>query len=136
IARDLMAEASNLGLECWAAETHVLSVDQWNVLGKLATAGRLVEGLRLIKDDAEVAALSKACEISTRALERLWQEPLRGRSEKELALRLEILMREGGADDRAFDTIVATGTNSAIPHHQPTERRVAEGDFLKIDFGA
>ena len=45
-------------------------------------------------------------------------------------------MTDHGADARAFDTIVASGPNSAIPHHQPGERRVGEGEFLKIDFGA
>jgi Xaa-Pro aminopeptidase len=45
-------------------------------------------------------------------------------------------MREYGADDIAFATIVASGPNSAIPHHEPTDRELKSGDFLKIDFGA
>lgn len=49
---------------------------------------------------------------------------------------LEHKIRELGANDVAFETIVATGANSAIPHHEPTDRAISHGDFLKIDFGA
>lgn len=136
ISRRFIEEAKSFGLRGWAAETHVLSVDNWKGLGELPGARQLVEQLRLTKDVYEIAALRSACEISTKALEQLWNEPLQGQSERDLALRIETLMRERGADDRAFDTIVATGPNSAIPHHEPTDRVVAAGDFLKIDFGA
>jgi Xaa-Pro aminopeptidase len=57
-------------------------------------------------------------------------------SEREIAQHLEYTMGQLGADDKAFDTIVATGSNTAIPHHQPTGRIVESGDLVKIDFGA
>jgi len=136
ITRDFAGEVEKLGTDAWAVETHVLSVDEWRTLGERTSAGKLIEELRLIKDEVEITALTQACEISARALERLWAEELVGRTEREIALRLENLMRELGADDRAFDTIVASGPNSAIPHHDPTSRRVERGDFLKTDFGA
>jgi Xaa-Pro aminopeptidase len=56
--------------------------------------------------------------------------------ERELALDLEIAMRRAGADDRAFDTIVAFGEHAAEPHHHPSDRPLARGDVVKLDFGA
>lgn len=136
VARDLIGSARKHGLEGWVAETHRLTVDQWRSLGEPAAAGTLVEDLRIVKDASEVAALRRACEVSVESITALWSGPLEGRSEREIALRLEHLMREHGADDRAFETIVAGGPNSAIPHHQPGNRILAAGDLLKIDFGA
>jgi Xaa-Pro aminopeptidase len=59
-----------------------------------------------------------------------------GQSEIAIRNTLEQQMREYGADDIAFASIVASGPNSAIPHHEPTDREIQSGDFLKIDFGA
>ena len=59
-----------------------------------------------------------------------------GMNELEIARLLELIMGRHGAADRSFDSIVATGPHSAIPHHQPTLRPIAAGDLLKIDFGA
>lgn len=96
----------------------------------------VVEKLRVIKDAYELEMISKACEISTQALSELpkWLTP--GVTELEIAFQLEQQMRRLGADDKAFETIVAGGLNSAIPHHEPTTKVVEVGDLLKIDFGA
>ena len=59
-----------------------------------------------------------------------------GRTEKEVGRELESLMLDHGADGVSFETIVAAGANSAIPHHRPTDAVLAAGDFVKIDFGA
>lgn len=125
-------------------ETHVLSVDSYDALtgllserGYAATSlGRGVEELRVVKDEQEIAALTRACEISTLALAGLLAGPVAGRTERELARDLEWRMFEHGAEAVGFDTIVASGPNSAIPHHSPTDRVVERGDLLKIDFGA
>jgi Xaa-Pro aminopeptidase len=58
-----------------------------------------------------------------------------GCSEKDLALQLEIIARQAGADQLAFETIVAAGKNSALPHAKPTKRKIRKGDFIVIDFG-
>lgn len=103
----------------------------------LATTG-LVEGLRAIKDEDEIELLRRACGIADEALATLLvREGIRpGRTERQVARELEWLMFEGGADGIGFETIVATGPNSAIPHHRPTEAVLADGDLVKIDFGA
>ncbi len=59
-----------------------------------------------------------------------------GRTEREVGLDLDERMRRLGASDPAFETIVAAGENSAIPHHRPTARPLRNGDLLKLDFGA
>lgn len=98
--------------------------------------GRAVEQLRTVKDDDELAALAQACTVSCLALEELLAGPLLGRTEREVARDLEARMQAHGADGIAFDTIVAAGPNSAVPHHRAADREVQAGDLLKIDFGA
>jgi len=95
-----------------------------------------VSRLRQIKDADEIAALEQACRISTDALSELTAQIRVGMNELEIARLLELIMGRHGAADRSFDSIVATGPHSAIPHHQPTLRPIAAGDLLKIDFGA
>lgn len=123
-------------------ETHVVTIDALRGLEsdhpdvESLSLGRAVETLRVDKDDAELAAIAEACAISCRALEALLESGLSGRTEKDIARDLEGRMYDGGAEAVAFDTIVASGSNSAIPHHRPTDRVVGRGDLLKIDFGA
>lgn len=143
ITRDLLGEAAaRMPGGTWASETHDLSVDAHARLVErtpgvaLVPAGRLVEALREVKDAAEVESLRRACDISTRALESLISGPLVGRTERAVARDLENTMIELGAEAIAFETILAAGENSAIPHHSPTDRVLADRDLLKIDFGA
>lgn len=96
----------------------------------------IVEKLRVIKDADELEKIERACAISIAALEELTKTNPRNLTERQYALQLERLMIDHGAEAIAFETIVASGANSAIPHHQPTNRVIAEGDLLKIDFGA
>ena len=97
-----------------------------------------MEALREVKDAGEIALLRLACEAADAALEQLVSGGgLRpGRTEREVGRELEALMLEHGADGPSFETIVAAGANSAIPHHRPTDAVLAAGDFVKIDFGA
>lgn len=143
IDRDLLRSATDtVRGGTWGLETHTLSVDEHTRLVELgptvtwSSAGRVVEGLREIKDETEIGSLRRACDISTRSLELLLAGPLVGRSERQVARALEQRMFELGAEAVGFDTIVASGENSAIPHHEPTDRVLVEGDLLKIDFGA
>lgn len=95
-----------------------------------------VENVRIVKDSFEESFIREACQISDAALESLLPRICVGMTEREIAWALEREMLERGAESLAFDSIVAGGPNSAIPHHQPTDRPLASGDLLKIDFGA
>jgi Xaa-Pro aminopeptidase len=129
-------------------ESHVVTVDGYDALSaalgdaggttELVRASQTVEALREIKDAGEVALLRLACEAADAALADLIDRGgLRpGRTEREVGRELEALMLDHGADGVSFETIVASGANSAIPHHRPTEAVLAAGDFVKIDFGA
>ena len=101
-----------------------------------ATLGPVIEGFRAVKDSVEIAALERACTITAAAFAALAGEIRVGDTERGLARRLEQLFGEGGAEDRAFPSIVASGPHSAIPHHEPGGRRLAAGDLLVIDAGA
>ena len=107
-------------------------------LTELVRAAGTVEALREVKDAGEIALLRLACEAADAALADLVERGgLRpGRTEKEVGRELESLMLDHGADGVSFETIVAAGANSAIPHHRPTDAVLAAGDFVKIDFGA
>lgn len=105
---------------------------------RLVRAPRLVEELRQVKDETEIDALRMACAAADRALADLIEHGgIRpGRSELEVARELESRMRDHGATGPSFDTIVAAGAHSAIPHHRPTDAVLAHGDLVKMDFGA
>ncbi len=101
----------------------------------VATAG-LVEGLRLVKDAGEIARMARAAAIADAALGEVRPMLADGTTEQELALALDTAMRRLGSEDRAFETIVASGPNAAKPHARPSERRIEKGDPVVIDFGA
>lgn len=142
VSRDLHTSLLDEFSGVLGVETHALSVDQHSALAqhtpdaRLVSSGRLVEALREVKDDEEIAALRQACDISVAALTALIDGPIVGRSERELARDLEWGMLQLGAEAIAFETILASGPNSAVPHHRAGDRVLQRGDLLKIDFGA
>jgi Xaa-Pro aminopeptidase len=96
----------------------------------------LVESLRTVKDEDEIAAIRRGAQITTTALEQFVQEPFVGRTERELAWRLEALVREFGAKRLAFEIGLGAGQNGALPHAEPGDRRVETGDAVVVDLGA
>ena len=121
-------------------EPYALSYAEWDILGtaglELVPRHGLVEALRAVKDEGELAAIRRAGEVTSRAYDRFAEETFVGRSERELAWRLDDLFRELGADGPAFETIVASGPNSARPHARPTDREVQAGETVVVDAGA
>lgn len=97
--------------------------------------GNELKLLRACKDRNEISLMKKAAEISSAAILALSSEIQAGCSEKDLALNLEMIARRFGADQLAFETILASGENSALPHARPTDRKIKRGDFIVIDFG-
>jgi Xaa-Pro aminopeptidase len=129
-------------------EARSLTVAAYDVLQAVARERRrpvslrttldVVENVRAVKDDTEIDALSRACAVADQALaDLIGAGGIRaGRSERAIGLDLDQRMRELGAEDPSFETIVAAGSNSAIPHHRPTQALLKVGDFVKLDFGA
>lgn len=125
-----------------AVEEHVLTVRRYRELAetlpspRLVDAGRVVEQLRLVKDDTELEELGVAAHLADQALGELLESILVGRTERHLALELERRMVDHGAEGTAFPVTVGTGVNSGLARHRPTDRRVEEGDFLTVALGA
>ena len=111
-------------------------VDMRGLLADVVLMGGLVEELRMVKDDGEIAALGAACAITARAMLDIAGEIGAGWTEIAVARRLEQRFGELGAEDRSFATIVAAGEHSAKPHHRPTTRPLGPGDLVVIDAGA
>ena len=103
---------------------------------ELVPSSGLVEKLRQVKDDAELDHMARAAAVADDALAEVLPMVSEGRTEAEVALALDSAMRRLGAEESAFETIVASGPNAAKPHARPSERRLERGDPVVIDFGA
>ena len=101
----------------------------------LKSVGNLVEAVRQVKDSAEIATMCKAGKIAKKALDNILPKIYSGIKEIELAAMLDYEMKKSDASP-AFETIVAFGSNSAMPHHRPTDRKLKKNDMILIDFGA
>lgn len=102
----------------------------------LVPAGGLVEGLRAIKDAAEVTRLKAAAALADTALQEVLARGLVGRTEREVGLDLEFTMRRMGAESVSFSPIIAAGAHGALPHAEPRDVVIPAGTLVVIDWGA
>jgi Xaa-Pro aminopeptidase len=103
---------------------------------ELVPAEPLVEKLRMTKDEEELAIMKAACELADRTFQHIVSFLKPGLTEKEVALEMEFFMRKHGATSTSFDTIVASGERSALPHGVASDRVLKPNEFVKLDFGA
>jgi Xaa-Pro aminopeptidase len=103
---------------------------------ELVPAGGMVEALRAIKDDLEVARIRGAAQLADDALEEVLDHGLAGRTEREVAFALEMGMRRRGADGPSFDSIVAAAEHGALPHATPRDVQIPRDVLVTIDWGA
>lgn len=103
---------------------------------RLAPAGGIIGARRHVKDAGEVEVIRRAIQVAQQAFDRVraWIEP--GRTEREIAARLEYEMQMLGAQGASFPTIVAVGANSSLPHYEPGDVRFDGEELLLIDWGA
>jgi Xaa-Pro aminopeptidase len=140
--RDVVVAVSagqrRIGLEAesvtWAAQRRYAS--SWFPDQELVATEGLVTGLRLVKEEGEIDRIGAAASIADESLAALVPRLLEGPTEAEFAQALDAEMRRRGASGPSFETIVAAGPNSARPHARPSDRIMAEGDLVVIDFGA
>jgi len=95
-----------------------------------------VESLRRVKDPEEVERIAAAAQLTDQGLRWILGKLRPGMTEREVALELEMWYRKHGADDVAFDLIVAFGEDSSMPHHMPGDRELREGELILLDIGA
>lgn len=96
----------------------------------------IIENHRIVKDEEETELIKKACEITDSTFAYVKKILQYGMTEKELSFEIERFMIENGADGVAFDTIVAFGENTSMPHAVPTNRKLQSGDIVQLDMGA
>ena len=106
-----------------------LPVQVWTPLGTK------IDDLRQIKTEEELTYLARAEEIGDKAFEKLLKVVKPGMTELEVAAELEYLMKKEGAEDLSFNTIIASGLNSSMPHAIPGYKKLEVGDFVTCDFG-
>lgn len=134
-----LLEAS--GLTTLAIESHVMAVRDAERIGALFR-GRVipladvVEQLRQVKDDTEVAAIRAAAELAAEALAEVLPTVTAGERELDVAARLESALRRRGSEWHPFPTIVASGPRAALPHARSSARNIVRGELLLIDYGA
>lgn len=139
--RDVMRDAAGgygrLGLEAhgvtWAQQRAFAA--EWFAEAALVATEHLVEDLRRVKEPAEVARIQVACAIADEALGVVAPRLAEAPTERDVALWLELEMRDRGATGTSFDTIVASGPNGAKPHARPSARAIEAGEPVVIDFG-
>ena len=140
--RELVAAAAQgfgrVGLEAdsvtWADQRRFAA--EWFPTAEVVPTEGIVDSLRRVKDEGEVARIEAAAIIADHALaevrHRFAEEP----TEEDLALELDTAIRRLGAAGNSFETIIGSGPNGAKPHARPGPRRILEGDLVVVDFGA
>ena len=104
-------------------------------INSLVETESIIEKQRMIKDEVEIKNIQKACEITDLCFEHLLHFIKKGMTEKEIAMEIERFFKGNGADGVAFDSIVASGIHSSMPHAVPTDKKIESGDIITIDFG-
>jgi Xaa-Pro aminopeptidase len=133
---------ASVGARRIAVEAGFVPHATWNRLAEAAPGIELVpvegwvEADRAIKEPAELERVAAACAVADRALAALLPEIRAGVTEATLALRLEWLIRTGGAEALAFDVACLAGPEAALPHGSPGDRPVVDGQVVLFDFGA
>lgn len=133
--------AKNLAVKSLAFEkdyvTYAAFQDyQTKIDAELKPISGLIEKIRMIKTPEEVSILKAAAKIADDAFEHICKFIKVGQTELEISNELEFFMRKQGATSSSFDTIVASGLRSALPHGVATEKKVESGDFITLDYGA
>lgn len=103
---------------------------------ELIPVSGIIEKLRLIKSESEIKILKEAARIADAAFDHIIKFIQPGITELEVSNELEFFMRKAGAISSSFDTIVASGVRSALPHGVATDKIIEKGDFITLDYGA
>jgi Xaa-Pro aminopeptidase len=141
IPDEVAKQVKNLGIKRLGFEEDDVTFSSFKVYEKvihaeLVPVSGLVEKLRLIKTDAEIKILKEAADIADAAFKHILDFIRPGKTELEVSNELEFFMRKVGATSSSFDTIVASGLRSALPHGVATEKVIEKGDFVTLDYGA
>lgn len=141
IHKEVAEQAEKLGIKKLAFEQDYMTFADFKVYdtvvnGELIPVSGLIEKLRLIKTNEEIKILKEAAKIADSAFTHILDFIKVGKTELEISNELEFFMRKEGAASSSFDTIVASGVRSALPHGVASNKVIEAGDFITMDFGA
>ncbi len=139
VATDTAKIIKDLPIDTLGFEENIVTISEFARLQKyekkLVPMSQKLSYPRRFKSKDEILKISKAEELSCSALENVIKKMHTGMTEKEVAIELEYYMRKNGAEKTSFETIVASGVRSSMPHGVATEKLLEDGDFVTIDFG-
>jgi Xaa-Pro aminopeptidase len=143
LVMDVLATLKKLGIERTGYEPARMTCDFYDSLhsrlplrASLEPVQGWVEALRMVKSAEEISLIRQSVTTNSRAFEQTLRHVKAGMTESDLAAELEYRMRQLGAEKPAFETIVASGARSALPHAQPTRAKLSAGDLVVVDMGA
>ncbi|BFT71297.1 M24 family metallopeptidase [Paenibacillus sp. P36] len=103
---------------------------------ELLPTAKLVEGIRMVKDDVELQVMQEAADLADQTFSHILSYIKPGVKELDIALEIEMFIRKNGGTSTSFETIVASGERSALPHGKASDRVLQINEFVKLDFGA
>lgn len=129
-----------LNIQSLAIETHQMTAETYLQLNEQVTAEliespKVIETIRQVKDEEELALIKYACQITDKAFEHILSYLKIGQTEIEIANELERFLKSKGASSMSFDTIVASGVRSSMPHGVASDKKIEAGDIITFDFG-
>jgi Xaa-Pro aminopeptidase len=141
IPQEVAQLAKKLGIQKLGFEDDYLTYSSYKLYDKeveaeLVPIAGVIEKLRLIKTDAELKILKVAADIADAAFKHILEFIRPGKTELEVSNELEFFMRRAGATSSSFDTIVASGHRSALPHGVASDKVIDAGDMVTMDYGA
>jgi len=140
IHEEVAIQAKKLGIQKLGFEEDFLTYSSFKVYDKeieaeLVPISGVIEKLRLIKTDSELKILKVAADIADAAFKHILDFISPGKTELEVSNELEFFMRRAGATSSSFDTIVASGHRSALPHGVASDKVIEAGDIVTMDYG-
>lgn len=141
IFEEVATICQNEEINVLAFEESFVSFAEYSVLedlieeSSLAPVSGMIEALREVKDEEEIALIQQACHIADQGFEHILKMIRPGMTEIEVANQLDFFMRSLGATSVSFETIVASGLRSAMPHGVASEKVIEQGDLITLDFG-
>ena len=142
---DLVKLIDSLDINEIMLESERTTVSRYNKIKELlpditvSAAGDLdnyIDEIRITKNKKEFSKIIKAQRIAERAFDHILSFISTEKTEKEIALELDYFMLKNGADALSFETIAVSGKNSSMPHGVPSDKKIENGDFITMDFGA
>ena len=141
LIKEVATQVEKLGVKTLGFEQDAMTFAEYeqykeNVSSQFVPTSGIIEKIRLIKTPQEITIIKAACAIADDAFTHILNFIEPGKTELEVANELEFFMRKQGATSSSFDTIVASGLRSALPHGVATNKVIEKGDFVTLDYGA